>query len=266
MNELALFAGAGGGILGGYLLGWRTVCAVEVDAYAREVLLSRQRDGSLAPFPIWDDVRTFDGRPWCGCIDIISGGFPCQDISVSGHGKGIDGIQSGLWKEMRRIVHEVRPRFVFVENSPALTFRGLNRVLGDLASLGFDAEWGVLGAHHIGGIHKRERIWILAHANAFTARRELHDGDRVEMGWEGIARLIELRSRQSRIQRWTPHPTWATEPAVGRVVDGLAHRVDRMHCLGNGQIPFVAATAFSVLMSHASESRRSSFNVGSPPT
>ena len=84
MNELALFAGAGGGILGGQLLGWRTVCAVENDEYARGVLLARQNDGRFDPFPIWDDVRTFDGRPWRGSADVVSGGFPCQDISSAG--------------------------------------------------------------------------------------------------------------------------------------------------------------------------------------
>tara|TARA_Y100001973_G_scaffold105998_1_gene181435 strand:- start:8113 stop:8409 length:297 start_codon:yes stop_codon:yes gene_type:complete len=84
MNELALFAGAGGGILGGALLGWRTRCAVEVDAYARSVLLARQRDGFLDRFPIWDDIRTFDGKPWMGTVDVVSGGFPCQDISSAG--------------------------------------------------------------------------------------------------------------------------------------------------------------------------------------
>ena len=83
MNELALFAGAGGGILGGKLLGWRTVCAVEIEPYPRNVLIARQDDGSLEPFPIWDDVRTFDGKPWRGIIDLVSGGFPCQDISCS---------------------------------------------------------------------------------------------------------------------------------------------------------------------------------------
>ena len=161
MNELALFAGAGGGILGGKLLGWRTVCAVELDAYARRVLLARQLDGHLDRFPIWDDVLTFDGRPWRGLVEVISGGFPCQDISVAGRGEGIDGEKSGLWSEFARIIREVRPRFVFVENSPALTYRGLGIVLGDLASMGFDAEWCVLGAHNVQAPHKRDRIWIL---------------------------------------------------------------------------------------------------------
>lgn len=136
MNELALFAGAGGGILAGHMLGFRCVCAVEIDGYARSVLLARQDDGSLEPFPIWDDIKTFDAVPWRGMVDVVSGGFPCTDISVAGRGAGIDGEASGLWAHMARVVRDVRPRFVFVENSPALTTRGLGRVLGDLAALG----------------------------------------------------------------------------------------------------------------------------------
>jgi len=164
MNELALFAGAGGGILGGHLLGWRTVCAVEFAAYPRSVLLARQRDGMLPRFPVWDDVRTFDGKPWRGHVDVVSGGFPCQDISVAGKGDGLDGERSGLWSEMARIIGEVQPRFAFVENSPMLTSRGLDRVLADLSTLGYDAEWGVVGADDAGAPHRRERIWILAYA------------------------------------------------------------------------------------------------------
>jgi DNA (cytosine-5)-methyltransferase 1 len=162
LNELALFAGAGGGILGGHLLGWRTVCAVEWEPYAACVLAARQNDGLLPPFPIWDDVQTFDGKPWRGIVDVISGGFPCTDISAAGKGAGIDGEASGMWREMARIIHEVRPRYVFVENSPMLTSRGLGRVLGDLAAMGFDARWGVLGAADVGAPHQRDRIWIVA--------------------------------------------------------------------------------------------------------
>ena len=161
MNELALFAGAGGGILGGHLLGWRTVCAVEWEAYPASVLCARQNDGLLPPFPVWDDVQTFDGKPWRGIVDVVSGGFPCQDISAAGKGAGIDGERSGMWGEMARIIHEVQPRYAFVENSPMLTSRGLGRVLGDLASMGFDARWGVLGAADVGAKHQRDRIWIV---------------------------------------------------------------------------------------------------------
>ena len=169
MNELALFAGAGGGILGGKLLGWRTVCAVEIEEYPRQVLLQRQRDGLLPLFPVWDDITTFDGRPWRGCVDIVTGGFPCQDISIAGGGEGLDGERSGLWGEMARVVGEIRPAHVLVENSPVLTSRGLGRVLGDLAELGMDARWGVLGARHAGAPHRRDRIWIVAHAHGMHA-------------------------------------------------------------------------------------------------
>ena len=161
LHELALFAGAGGGILGGHLLGWRTICAVECNPYAAAVLAARQNDATLAPFPIWDDVRTFDGRPWRGRVDVLSGGFPCQDISAAGRGAGITGARSGLWGQMARIVGEVGPRFVFVENSPLLVGRGLGVVLGDLAALGYDAQWGVLGAVDAGAPHRRDRFWLV---------------------------------------------------------------------------------------------------------
>jgi len=173
VNELALFAGAGGGILGGHILGWRTRCAVEVDAYARAALLARQRDGCLPRFPIWDDVRTFDGRPWRDSIDIVTGGFPCQDISAAGKGAGITGGRSGLWREMARIIGEVRPRYAWVENSPMLVGRGLAVVLGDLAEMGYDARWGIVGADDAGAPHRRERIWVMAYS-------KLH---RVPVGW-----------------------------------------------------------------------------------
>lgn len=162
VRELSLFAGAGGGILGGHLLGWRTVCAVEYAEFPRQVLLARQRDGLLPRFPIWDDIRTFDGNLWRGRVDVISGGFPCQDISTAGKGAGIAGERSGLWSQMARVIGEVRPPWVLVENSPLLTSRGLDTVLRDLAQMGYDAEWGVLGAVDAGAPHKRERIWIVA--------------------------------------------------------------------------------------------------------
>jgi len=164
MNELHLFAGAGGGILGGILCGHTTVCAVEWDKHARQVLLARPRDGCLPRFPIWDDIQTFDGKPWRGRVDVVCGGFPCQDISIAGKGAGIEGERSGMWSHMARIIGEVRPRFVFVENSPMLVGRGLAVVLGDLAKMGYDARWGIVGADDAGAPHQRKRIWILAYA------------------------------------------------------------------------------------------------------
>jgi len=261
MNELALFAGAGGGILAGCLLGWRTVCAVELDAGCRERLLARQRDGILPRFPIWDDVRTFDGKPWRSEVDVISGGFPCQDISVAGRGAGIDGAKSGLWVEMARIICEVGPRFVFVENSAALTGRGLGRVLGDLAALGYDAKWGVFGAQAARAPHKkRERIWIVANTNSNgqpqPQRSEQEQrgriGDCGEMGDPHLPRSKGQQWSQKRTECagfGVPHRAswWDTEPDVGRVAHGVANGVDRLKALGNGQIPAVARLAWCFL-------------------
>jgi DNA (cytosine-5)-methyltransferase 1 len=290
MNELALFAGAGGGILGGKLLGWRTVCAVEWEQYPASVLCARQNDGLLPPFPIWDDVQTFDGKPWRGIVDVVSGGFPCQDISAAGKGVGIDGERSGMWREMARIIHEVRPRFALVENSPMLTSRGLGTVLGDLASMGFDARWGVLGAADVGANHQRDRIWIVAQRGGHFPYAQLHRIGRWEQQQEGIkeafgqnANPTNIRPQAQRAEQQTagiarvckeiPNPNsprceghgdstergqaehpmfglpswWEAEPNVGRVVDGLAARVDRLKAIGNGQVPLCAATAFKIL-------------------
>jgi DNA (cytosine-5)-methyltransferase 1 len=262
LRELALFAGAGGGILGGHLLGWRTVCAVEYAAYPRSILLARQRDGILPAFPVWDDVRTFDGRPWRGSVDIVTGGFPCQDISIAGSGAGLDGERSGLWTEMARIIGEVQPRFAFVENSPMLTSRGLDRVLGDLATLGYDAVWGVVGADDAGAPHRRERIWIMAYAG-------IHDAQGVI---SGIADQEE-RSRsneRSTGSRGDGGGWWSTEPYMGGMVDGVAtamdlhgadegeevprvatgipKRADRLKAIGNGQCPAALVLAWNTLI------------------
>jgi len=199
MNELALFAGAGGGILGGHLLGWRTVCAVEWEPYPASVLVARQNDKILPPFPIWDDVQTFDGKPWRGIAQVVSGGFPCQDISAAGKGVGITGERSGMWGQMARIIGEVQPQYAFVENSPMLTSRGLGTVLGNLSEMGFDAKWCVLGADSVGAPHKRDRIWILATnargigCNIWSSNREeryvLHDingnASQSQSEWQG---------------------------------------------------------------------------------
>ena len=177
MNELALFAGSGGGILGGHLLGWRTVAAVEIEDYPRRVLLQRQADGLLPRFPIWDDICTFDGKPWQGKVDVISGGFPCQDISAAGKGDGLDGERSGLWTQMARVVSEVRPPFVFVENSPMLTTRGGVRVIADLTQMGYDTRWTVMGAADVGAPHQRDRMWIVgkaSHAHFIGLQRPTH--------------------------------------------------------------------------------------------
>ena len=238
LHELALFAGAGGGILGGHLLGWRTICAVEFDTYAASVLVARQNDGHLPPFPVWDDVRTFDGRPWRGIAQVISGGFPCQDISAAGKGAGIDGERSGLWREFARIIGEVRPQYVFVENSPVLTSRGLGRVLGDLAALGFDAEWGVVSACMLGAPHSRERLFLAANSDENIMRTSgTHEtqATAANVRYDGIGEAGQMAS-------W-----WQIQPEPCSLDDGVPGLVDELRPYGNAQVPVVAAIAWRIL-------------------
>jgi DNA (cytosine-5)-methyltransferase 1 len=287
MNELALFAGAGGGILGGKLLGWRTVCAVEWEQYPASVLCARQNDGILPPFPIWDDIQTFDGKPWRGIVDVVSGGFPCQDISAAGKGDGLDGERSGMWNHMARVVSEVRPQFVFVENSPMLTTRGGTRVIGDLTSMGYDTRWTVMGAADIGANHQRDRIWILGKLvnsnnngsfaskvgkgidergdNRSTKSIKANKSERSSkqyaeladtknswhVWWDRFMGTTEQEYNKRRSQIDGCWEWWKAEPDVGRVADGVAARVDRLKAIGNGQVPLCAATAWRIL----SESR-----------
>lgn len=241
MNELALFAGIGGGILGTQLLGHRCVCAVENDHHAQSVLLARQNDGLLPTFPIWDDVTTFDGKPWRGIVDLVSGGFPCQDISIAGKQKGLMGERSGLWSEMSRIIGEVQPKIVFIENSPQLTRFGLSEVLSDLAKMGFDAEWGCIGANQVGFLHKRDRVWIVAYSKENESRKPTERQGRKDPVGRGCN--IPWDEAKRRIQEdWNPG-----ESTVGRVADGVPHRLERLARLGNAQVPAVARLAFQLL-------------------
>jgi DNA (cytosine-5)-methyltransferase 1 len=236
MNELALFAGAGGGILGGHLLGWRTVCAVEWEAYPASVLVARQNDKILPTFPIWDDVQTFDGKPWRGIVDVVSGGFPCQDISVAGKGDGLDGERSGMWREMARIIGEVRPKYAFVENSPMLTLRGLGTVLKDLATMGYDAKWGVLGADSVGFSHHRARIWLVAYSRNIRRNGGRQSWTKKRGEYKQLKGLFEQVAQ-----------TGVPCGKHNRIHDGVAARVDRLKAIGNGQVPLCAATAWNIL-------------------
>ena len=170
--ELALFAGIGGGILGSKLLGHRIVCAVENEPYCREVLLRRQEEGILEAFPIWDDVRTFDGKPWRGVVDCISAGFPCQPFSVAGKRRGADD-ERNMWPDTIRIIGEVRPRYALLENVPGLLVSGyMGRIFGDISELGYDCRWGIIGADDVGAPHRRKRLWIrLVDSNGATNSR-----------------------------------------------------------------------------------------------
>ena len=264
LNELALFSGAGGGILGGKLLGWRTVCAVEWEKYPACILAARQNDGILSPFPIWDDVQTFDGKPWRGIVDVVSGGFPCQDISAAGKGTGIDGERSGMWAHMARIIGEVRPKYAYIENSPMLTSRGLERVLADLAKLGFNAEWGVLGAADVGAKHQRDRIWIVAKQRGLfshTDNRFFRGQQQSQSPSQTPRESGDVANANDTVRGWERWGVWSNKDSKSqwdlysvfnqsepvRMADGVAFRVDRLKAIGNGQVPQVAGIAWKLL-------------------
>jgi DNA (cytosine-5)-methyltransferase 1 len=166
----SLFSGIGGLELGLKRAGMRTVWQVEKDDYCRKVLAKH-----------WPDVQRFDDVCRVGAhnlspVDLICGGFPCQDISTAGRGEGIvEGNRSGLWFEYRRIIRELRPRYVFVENVAALLARGLDIVLGDLAESGYDAEWDCIPAAAVGAPHRRDRLFLVAYTNSEYGRT----------GWQG---------------------------------------------------------------------------------
>lgn len=358
LTNLSLFSGAGGLDLGAKLVGgFLTVGYVEADRYAQGVLMSRMRSGDLDDAPIFEDVRTFDGRSLRGRIDVISGGFPCQDISNAGKRGGIkEGSRSGLWYQFARLIREIRPRFVLAENVGGLLSiddgGGFGTVLRDLASCGYDAEWFVLSAAEVGAPHRRDRVWIVAHAVSESGPERGHDiadagegrgGGNINRGsgaddWresdsrqdEGLADASRERFPRSRVggrlsskegqgpsaivkrgsdvanpegigrkqrrpkregqfggvapvgtsgevantdslagsqtsspagpirgewdawndSRWGFGPNksrtdwWTVEPNVGRVAHGVAARVDRLRCCGNGVVPFQSAKAW----------------------
>jgi DNA (cytosine-5)-methyltransferase 1 len=192
-TELSLFSGGGGGLLATqHLLGFRTVCYVEWDRYAVDILKARIRDGYLHDAPIWDDAFTFDGRPWAGLVDIVSAGFPCQPFSLAGKGLAEHDPRNG-WPAAIRILREVRPAFAFLENVPGLISKPYyRRILGDLAEAGYDIEQDCISAQEIGAPHLRERLWIIAHAegsdrnlSAIAGR-----GEEVHAGGNGEAQLM----------------------------------------------------------------------------
>ena len=236
LRTLHLFAGAGGGLLADVLLGHQPVCAVEIDAYCQQVLSARQEDGCFPWFPIFEDVQTFDGRPWRGIVDVVSGGFPCQDISAAGKGAGITGERSGMWSHMARIIGEVLPRFVYVENSPMLVGRGLALVISDLTALGYDCKWGVLGADDVGAPHERKRLWLVAYTATSGLQRHFNK-------LKVRPKSASSKSMGSRGDCWDDIP----KPYGLRSLNGVACGVDRLKAIGNGQVPAVAATAWQIL-------------------
>lgn len=286
LHGLDLFSGIGGNSIGlrDYV---KTVAYCEADRHAQSVLLSRMADGSIPRAPIWDDITSLSGS-MLPSIDIIIGGFPCQDISIAGNGAGLVGKRSGLFFQIVRLAKEIKPKFLFLENVPAIRTRGLDRVIEELTKAGYDCRWGMLSAADVGAHHIRERWFLLANSKGSDGRgnsRELpKESSAVERSEDEHKNSPELFSYASantkvlansdcehvqsksesvgqaqskaRKQKWRDVPNdcrsnrarWEIEPDVGRVVDGVSFRVDRIKRLGNAVVPVQAKEAFERLV------------------
>jgi len=268
LRVLDLFSGIGGFSLGlerskydGEINGFETVAFCEIEEFPRRVLAKHWPN-----VPCYRDVRKLTAEQLAAdgiAVDVICGGFPCQDISTAGKGAGLAGERSGLWSEIARLVGELAPRFVIVENVAALLGRGLGDVLGDLASLGYDAEWHCIPASAVGAPHRRDRVWIIAYAAQFWRDErgyfDTKGAGRMEQPVGGSCSFLadtisKRRSRQGPywdacnsaplIQRKAVDAfhgrvarQWAIEPDVGRVAHGVPDRAHRLKSLGNAVVP-----------------------------
>lgn len=224
MRVLSLFSGGGLGDYGLTLAGMEIVGQVEIDDYCQKILKLRWPD-----VPKWTDIKNVTGKEIierCGPVDLVSGGFPCQDISVANpKGVGIGGGRSGLWKEQFRIICEIRPRYCLVENSPNLLGRGLGVVLGDLAKSGYDSEWECLPASAFGAPHQRDRVWIVAYPEDCKWRQ--NNSKKTRRTQEQLGRVFSGEVPRAR--------RWPNEPEIYRMDDGAPNRLERFNVLGNGQ-------------------------------
>ena len=224
LRVLDLFSGIGGFSLGLERTGgFETVAFCEIEDFPRRVLAKHWPD-----VPCYRDVRELTCTD-VGTIDIITAGFPCQDISLSGRGDGITGVRSGLWTQVARLVGELRPKYVLLENSPALLVRGFGVVISDLAALGYDAQWHCIPAAYVGAAHLRDRIWVVAYpmqvGSVTPAIGNLDWTLLYQAEWPEVADATG------------GHVAWAPEPCVARVANGLPNIVDRRSALGNAVVP-----------------------------
>lgn len=233
LNGLDLFSGIGGVSIA--LSQWvRPVAYCEIDPYCQGVLLSLIRNKQLELAPIWDNIRSFSSSLLPkGCVDIIYGGFPCQDISIATNGKGLDGERSGLFFELLRLVQEFRPYFLFLENVPAICSRGGNRIVKEIKQMGMDCRWLCISAESVGAKHKRERWFLLAYS-----RRELPWCEEISI----------LSPMATSLYSSGCCRKWEVEPSVDRVADGVQFRSHRIRALGNSVVPEQAKKAFEILM------------------
>lgn len=245
MKVGSLFSGIGGLELGLERAGMEVVWQVEKNKFCQKVLAKH-----------WPGVKRYSDVETVGAhnlesVDLICGGFPCQDISVAGKGQGLKGERSGLWFEYARIIRELRPQYALVENVSALTIRGLDRVVGELASLGYDSEWSCIPASAVGAPHRRRRTFILAYPNGEQEHPLLFAG--WYKGSQAPASGGEVDAVDSHsggsLGSWGSE--WLSEPNVGRVVDGVPNRMDRIRVLGNSVVPQVSEWIGRMIMQSA---------------
>ena len=217
----SLFAGIGGFDLGLERAGMHVQWQVEIDPWCQRVLAKHWPNVRR-----YGDIRTIDW-PTIEPVDLLCGGFPCQDISLAGKGVGLTGERSSLWFEYVKAIEAIHPRYVIIENVAALRSRGLDQVLRGLAALGFDAEWHVLSACAFGAPHTRERLFVVAYS----------EGTRLEGD-----RALALRTQPAigTLRDSSTRGSWATESRPIGVAHGIPHRVDRLRGLGNAIVPQIA--------------------------
>lgn len=245
MYELAVCAGIGGISLGLQRAGYRTICYIEKDAYRAEVLKSRIRDGLLDDAPIWDDIITFDGQPWCGLVDILSMGLPCQPFSLAGDMLG-EQDERYLWPHALRLICQIRPRFILMENVPGILMAvdgqpaPLSRIFADLAALRYDAEWMCNTAAAFGLPHQRERVFIVASPCQGRWQRllclNLPDSLQAHYHRKGQASnpLDSVLALVPQVEQRMG------EPSVFRSNDGLSNQLERLEAVGEAVVPQIA--------------------------
>lgn len=277
---LDLFSGIGG--ISYALAEWiKPVAYCELDPFCQAVLMSRMAEGSIALAPIWDDVRSFPEAQFRGLVDIVYGGFPCQDISVAGAGKGLEGKRSGLFFEVVRLCSSIKPRFIFLENVPAITCRGGMEVVREITAMGYDVRWCIISAASVGASHKRERWFMLAHARDYGSptdkkrgrpRKKFAQGEqpKPEEMFESIKRASSIsgyvadpererlegreESRKPKVSELGDEDTFADAgrwrqvvSEMGKCTNGISDHVDRLKSLGNSVVPQQVKKAFKIL-------------------
>ncbi len=250
MRVLDLFAGIGGFSLGLEKAGFETVAFCEIDPYAQSVLKK-----NWPGIPVYDDVRciTADRLVSDGInVDVITAGFPCQDISLAGNQEGLDGERSGLWSECARLLGEIRPRYAIFENVTNLLAgqRGdwFKRVLWDISALGYDAEWHCIPASAVGAHHRRDRVWIVA----YPSSKGLQGGEKARNnGKDRQKPRNQLITGLGGVQGGI----WEIEPNVGRVANGIPKRSHRLKCLGNAVVPQIPEIIGNTLIKEVKDGR-----------